>query len=844
MSVGTGAIARAGAVPASGPSLPRTKPGRADATGPGSAGSVGALSSVSRNGTTTAELLDRPWFPFAAILALFAVTSAAGILEIAPRVPRELIGARVLTPAVIGLLVWIPLLHVTLRFAARFPLAKATWRRNLPKHVGMALAVHTCHIVLFQTACEPFRQPARDLPGVLIGIGRSLRYNLNGNLTSYGVIVGVAAAIDLMRRFRRREINARRLEQEVDDLKLDALAVQLQPHFVFSTLNTVLPLIYSSPQLATETIIRLGALLRLSFRDEPFQLVPLRKEVELLESYLAIEKTRLQDRLDFGFGVPAALNEAAIPSFLLQPLVADAIRAVVFPNPGPFRIDVVGREDAGLLEIAVRVSGALDEAIEPVPEPPVMRGLRNRLRERFESRATLTVRQSAPDGLETLLRIPLVAKDNGVKEPKSTLELPIELDIPQATGPTVEGHALHREPDIDGVSGVFRASRKKPARRAALFVGFWLLVALYSASESLMRFSLMIHRPSLTFWEIVRPSFLRALDWTILTPLILALYRRFPLQKGRLAPRLLVHALFGFAISSVVVAAGLAWSVVFPVWRPLTWMGYPIALAKLMPSELISEVFTYALFVGILWVVDRQALLRSQELLVSELSGQLSRARLATLKRQIEPHFLYNTLNTMLPLVFTDPDAAARTVVRLGELLRLSLRRHPSHLIPLRAELDFVRRYLEIEETRFKDRLTVRVDAPADVLSAEVPNLLLQPLVENAVRHGISRHPGPGAIEISARAEGALLKLRVWNTWAGIRGVPTFPPARPGKGIGLANTKERLRHAYGTRCRLDIVEGQGGFEVSIEVPLSRRSAAADPEEEVASALDPYASVAV
>ncbi len=187
---------------------------------------------------------------------------------------------------------------------------------------------------------------------------------------------------------------------------------------------------------------------------------------------------------------------------------------------------------------------------------------------------------------------------------------------------------------------------------------------------------------------------------------------------------------------------------------------------------------------------------------------------------QLHPHFLFNTLNSILPLVFRDREAAARTVVRLSDLLRMSLQNEGSDLIPLRKELELLQVYLEIQETRFQDRLTVRLDVEGGIGDALVPNLILQPLVENAIKHGIAAQPGSGRIEVQARREGPdRLRLLVRDDGPGPGSAPPRPPNAVG-GVGLRNTRDRLELLYPDRHEFDFRGAAGrGCEVVLTFPL-------------------------
>lgn len=192
---------------------------------------------------------------------------------------------------------------------------------------------------------------------------------------------------------------------------------------------------------------------------------------------------------------------------------------------------------------------------------------------------------------------------------------------------------------------------------------------------------------------------------------------------------------------------------------------------------------------------------------------------------QLQPHFLFNTLHAISALVHEDAEEADRMVAHLSELLRLSLENAGAQEVTLRQELEFLEPYLQIEQARFGNRLALRRDIAADVLDARVPNLVLQPLVENAVRHGIASRSGPGLVEISARRAGDRLRLEVRDNGSGL---PAAGALR--EGVGLGNTRARLQQLYGADHRLEMrnVEG-GGLRVTLEIPFAVLDGAPGPE---------------
>ena len=204
-----------------------------------------------------------------------------------------------------------------------------------------------------------------------------------------------------------------------------------------------------------------------------------------------------------------------------------------------------------------------------------------------------------------------------------------------------------------------------------------------------------------------------------------------------------------------------------------------------------------------------------------QLEARLALAQLQTLKLQLQPHFLFNTLNTITALIGVDPRVAERMVSGLSELLRLSLRNAGEQVVPLARELELLQHYVEIQQIRFRDRLTVTLEVAPDAMQALVPNFILQPLVENAIRHGIGPRAAPGHVDVRAFRENGSLHLRVADNGVGAR-VRRSEPS--GEGIGLGNTKARLEHLYGSEHAFSAHGGaDGGFVVDIVIPFRPRA---------------------
>lgn len=264
-------------------------------------------------------------------------------------------------------------------------------------------------------------------------------------------------------------------------------------------------------------------------------------------------------------------------------------------------------------------------------------------------------------------------------------------------------------------------------------------------------------------------------------------------------------------------------------WRMRTWPAPPAgSLTYSFHAHFLDrapiDLLVYAGIIGALLARRYAAEARQRGVAAAEAEALLARARLETLTARLRPHFLFNALQAIATLIRRDPDAATRMTVRLGDLLRASLRSTGEQRVPLREELELVRAYLEVEGERFSDRLRVRYEVDDAALDCLVPDLLLQPLVENAVRHGISPRPEGGSIVVSARCAGNRLELSIADDGVGLGdGAPAN--ALPGveAGLGLATTRERLAVVYRGDATFDLERGpEGGVVARISIPVQLR----------------------
>lgn len=347
----------------------------------------------------------------------------------------------------------------------------------------------------------------------------------------------------------------------------------------------------------------------------------------------------------------------------------------------------------------------------------------------------------------------------------------------------------------------------------ALVFAAWAVFGLLLTQQSYLQASLSGR--AMPWATTLRPALLESVLWAFTTLAIFWLARRFPIERGRLLRHILVHL-----VAAVTIAVGRT-GVMVAVSEYVSWLRPRGFMLYFLGTSSQNLIF-YVMLLGIAHVVLYYRRYREREHAAAQLARGLTEARLQALKMQLQPHFLFNTLNAISALIPDEAKPARRMVARLGDLLRTSLEHEDTQEVTLREELSFLEPYLEIEQARLENRLTVVMTIAPDTLEARVPHLLLQPLVENAIRHGIASRIDPGTVTITTArsADGRVLHLDIHNDGrppaghhAGAR------PAGTRRGVGLANIRARLEQLYGTEHRFTLQhQADGGVLVRVSVP--------------------------
>lgn len=335
-------------------------------------------------------------------------------------------------------------------------------------------------------------------------------------------------------------------------------------------------------------------------------------------------------------------------------------------------------------------------------------------------------------------------------------------------------------------------------------VGGLSLGELAGASQDMARVSL----PRALAWQI-----LAWVTWAPWTALVIWLVKRMPFRRGNRWRTVITH----MCVCAVAASTQMMWVVL------LDRTFYPGGVASPLEEHIRSaflrlsdfEVMTYMAILTAGIALEYFRRFREGQFAAARLQTEMVEAQLLALRSQLNPHFLFNALNSVIALMDKDVPAAQRMVARIGELLRLSLGANEAE-VPLARELHLVRQYLEIEQIRFGDRLSVSIDVPSDLLDVDVPNLVLQPLVENAVVHGVAPRPGPGHVRVLVRREHDTLSLQVVDNGVGL----LRNGSHVGHGIGVGNTRARLSAIYGNSATLTLRQPQsGGCVAEVRLPL-------------------------
>jgi len=348
--------------------------------------------------------------------------------------------------------------------------------------------------------------------------------------------------------------------------------------------------------------------------------------------------------------------------------------------------------------------------------------------------------------------------------------------------------------------------------------GIWCAYGLFAASQAVLTARAEgKHHP---LPPLFATEFASWLPWALATPLVVGLARRYPLNHGVNARAIGVHLSAFVALSIVTEVLSASLQVAFNPWGNRNWPTFAETFSTTLIFQVLLFFVVYALILTVTYLIDARERIARQTTEAAQLNDELSRAQLAALRGQMEPHFMYNTLNSIAGLVRDERgNEAIGMIVGLSEFLRRASEDSHRSQVTLVEEVEYLQRYLDIQKLRFGDRLQVRVDVPSELLRAQVPSLLLQPLVENTIKHGIAKRIAGGTVRIVATRQNDALLLTIHNDG------PVLPadwqPTQIGVGIGNLRTRLQILHGEKSGLQLRPASG-GGVEVIVNLPFTEK----------------------
>jgi signal transduction histidine kinase len=374
--------------------------------------------------------------------------------------------------------------------------------------------------------------------------------------------------------------------------------------------------------------------------------------------------------------------------------------------------------------------------------------------------------------------------------------------------------------DIESSGSNIKIRRRRWVRLGLIW-GIWTFIGLVFTLQSYFT-SYRSERP-MPLTDSLYLQMTWSYLWALATPLVLWAAARLPIERNNWIRSSVLHVPISILLSVFLTALGhiavwLYWG--YPAGKPLSFAN----MSRFVVANFSEGIGIYLLIALTSYALNYYRRYREGQLRTLQLEAQLSQAQLQALKMQLHPHFLFNTLHSISALLTKDVEAARKMITRLGDFLRLTLENSGSQEVTLQQETDFLKCYLEIERIRFQNRLVTRIDLGPHTLEAKVPNLILQPIVENAIRHGIAPRSTAGLIEIEAKQLGDTLRIQVRDNGPGLPEHRTSDNLFK-KGLGLSNTETRLERLYGADHLFNLSnDPDGGLIVTLEIPFHKDGA--------------------
>jgi len=596
----------------------------------------------------------------------------------------------------------------------------------------------------------------------------------------YHAILSVCIAVDLHRKALETGVQSAQIEARIMQAQIESLKMQIDPDFVFKSLDQLTDLMHREIDEADNMVARLGDYLRVTLENSGNSEVSLSEEIEFLKCYLEIEKIMTRNRIDIQFDIDPETMYCDVPSLILQAPVENAIRNGANQDFKTLKIRA-RKTDSKLILTIIDPQNLIQDS-----KGPRVRQLIERLNTLYETRIEMRSFID-PEGDKTQIEIPLILEKRNSSEISSGDSQSIDLQHLYETN-------------------------SSPVKKWLVTIGVFTGLAIYFL---LSRAMVLISKGLPVDWPSQLLDTSGWFIWAGITPIILKLSAKYPLNRKHFVKHFTIH----------FFACGLSWFFATVAMISVRWAANlgQISFSQLFSAGFVRSPFSFdILCYGTIMAVESSVRyyrrVERNKIKSAKLSSQLGRARLQALKMQLHPHFLFNALNSLSELMQEDPAAAEQMIENLEKFLQLTMKSNHVLEIPFEEELEFLKCYLAIEHVRFQNRLNIKMDIEPQILKVPVPNLVLQPLVENAIRHGIAPRKTAGQIEIKASRKNGMLIVSIQDNGPGLNRSQRKDFQ---SGLGLSNTRERLTQLYGNDHRFEMINApEGGLIVMLEIPVA------------------------
>ncbi len=590
-------------------------------------------------------------------------------------------------------------------------------------------------------------------------------------------ILAVCFAIHFRRRLRQEQLEAAKLESQLTAARLESYKRQLDPQFLFDILQFLSGMIREDVRMAERLIQRVGIFLRESLDLSGRKVTTLEQELERVRSFCRVEEIRTHGRLETRIDMDPETMDLWMPSLALQSVVKNLTEICLSDHQIRQQIHV--RPTVTGDRIRIEINEILSK---PAPESRIQ---------------TIEFRRMYPE-IE-LAAIALTPQHHVLM-----------LEFSNSLQPDPE-QALHSRLR-------FRNTKTSPAESHPSFVYRWKGVLLWLGWATFAAYHIgrydHVNNGKLP-WQVIVSSASVWVVWALFTPLIWKVADRFPLTRASLLKPLSIHLGINILVwfVSTLASSFLIWAFYLAKW------GFGAILIEGIRGSMFGiQGIVYWTIVALHSTLTYQRQFKEGELRRSELEAHLFHTEFQTIKMQLHPHFLFNALNSLSELMFEKASSAIQMLERLQQFLRLTLRTSGTLEVPLQEELEFIRCYLAIQQMRYEGHLAVDIQVEPEAMKDLLPNLLWQPVVENAIRHGIARKNSQGHIQIQAARYNGSLRFRVKDNGPGLSNGRTVA-----EGFGLSSTRTLLDKLYGSRYVLEMENApEGGLTVTVEVPQAGR----------------------